>query len=458
MMSEGAVEGTLLRRGDPGYEYARTGAVWNGLKPGRFPAAVVRPASEADVSHALAHARSHGLRVSTVSGGHNWSGSPLRDGGLLMDLSRFTQCRVDPGPATATVGPAATGRDLVAALGPHGLAFPVGHCPSVAVGGYLLSGGLGWNSRAWGAACADVQEIRAVTADGRTVNCSGTENSDLFWAARGAGPGFFAVVTRFRLRLHARPASIMTTSLAFPLSDTGRVTCWAERIARELPPNVETSLVLLASAGAAPGAPDPSGARIVVGATAFAAAPEAALDSLAPVVGCPFVTSAVSRQPPEPTSFAALHAGAAALWPPGHRYAADTLWSAETYENRLTRAADAIAHAPSGRSLVLAPVQPVSEEPALLRGMAFAPLGESYHVCYAVWDDPAEDEANTRWLREAMATADPSGRGGRYVAEADLEAGPDAARLSYSPAAWDRLRELKARWDPENLFHSYLAP
>lgn len=457
-MSEGAVQGRLIRRGDPGYESARTGAVWNGLKPERFPAAVVRPASEADVSHALAYARSHGLRVSTVSGGHNWSGSQLRDGGLLMDLSRLAECHVDPGTATATVGPAATGQDLVAALAPHGLAFPVGHCPSVAVGGYLLSGGLGWNSRAWGAACADVQEIRAVTADGRTVICSETENSDLFWAARGAGPGFFAVVTRFRLRLHAQPASIMTTSLTFPLSGIGRVTGWAERTARELPPNVETSLVLKASAAAGSGAPDPAGAQVVVAATSFAAAPEEALASLAPVAGCPFTTSAVSRQPPEPTSFAALHASAAELWPSGHRYAADTLWSAETYETQLTRTADAIAHAPSGRSLVLAPVQPVSEEPALLRAMAFSPLGESYLVCYAIWDDAAEDEANTRWLREAMGAADPSGRGSHYIAEADLEAGAAAVRRSYTPAAWDRLGELKARWDPENLFHSYLAP
>lgn len=88
---------------------------------------------------------------------------------------------------TAEVGPAVTGTDLVEALAPHGLAFPVGHCPSVAMGGFLLSGGLGWNSRVWGPACADVLEIRAVAADGRTVICSETENADLFWAARGAG-------------------------------------------------------------------------------------------------------------------------------------------------------------------------------------------------------------------------------------------------------------------------------
>lgn len=456
MSAEREFEGVLIRRGDRDYDRARADAVWNGRKPRRTPDAIVRAASAGDVARALSYARSHGLRVSVRSGGHNWSGSPLRDGGLLIDLSGLGGCEVDPVSATATVGPAATGRDLVAALAPHELAFPVGHCPTVAVGGFLLSGGLGWNSRAWGVSCADVQEIEAVTADGRTVICSETENSDLFWAARGAGPGFFAVVTRFRLGLHPQPAAIVTTSLTFPLDEVGRVAAWGERTARELPSYVETSLVLRACAD--PVATPPAGPQVMIAATSFAASPDEALASLAPVADCPFATAAGSRQAPEPTSFAALHAGAESLWPPCRRYAADTLWSAETYETQLTRVADAVAHAPSPRSLVLAPVQPVSEEPVLLRNMSFSPLGRSYCVSYAIWDDPGADEANTLWLRDVAAATDPSGHGGRYVAEADLEAGADRARRSYAPADWDRLQELKARWDPENVFHSYLAP
>ncbi|MEV5242752.1 FAD-binding oxidoreductase [Streptomyces cinnamoneus] len=455
-MSAEDVGGALIRRGDRDYDGARVDAVWNGRKPDRFPDAIVRPASEEDVVEALAYARSHGLRVAVRSGGHNWSGSSLRDGGLLIDLSRLAGCRVDPATATATVGPAATGQDLVAALAPHGLAFPVGHCPSVAVGGFLLSGGLGWNSRAWGPSCADVHGIRAVTADGRTVTCSETENGDLFRAARGAGPGFFAVVTAFLLGLHPRPASIMTTRATFPLSETGSVTSWAVRAARESPPCVETALVLRASGE--PTATVPAGPRITVAATAFCPTREEALAALAPVHACSFAADAVSRHQPEPTSFTTLHTGAGALWPSEHRYAADTLWSSEHYPSLLTRTADTLTRAPSGRSLVLAPVQPVSEEPSLLRNMVFSPLGESYLVCYAIWDDPAADEANTRWLRETMTTADPSGCGGHYIAETDQEAASTRAQRSYTPADWDALREVKARWDPENLFHSYLAP
>lgn len=148
------IEGTLIRRGEAGYERARSAAVWNERRPERYPEVVVRAAAEADVARAVTYARTKGLRVSTYSGGHNWSGSPLRDRGLLLDLSALRECRVTPAtddhPATATVQPAATGQELVAALTPRELAFPVGHCPTVAVGGFLLSGGLGWNSRAWG--------------------------------------------------------------------------------------------------------------------------------------------------------------------------------------------------------------------------------------------------------------------------------------------------------------------
>ncbi|MFG2096829.1 FAD-binding oxidoreductase [Streptomyces sp. NPDC048612] len=453
-------EGTLIRRDDPGYEDTRTGAVWNEVTPRRFPAFLARAATEADVVHTVTWARARGLRVAIRSGGHNWSGSPLRDGGLLLDLAGLRQCAVTPAhgtePATATVGPAVTGQDLVAALTPHDLAFPVGHCPTVAVGGFLLSGGLGWNSRAWGASCADVREIRAVTADGRTVTCSDTEHPDLFWAARGAGPGFCAAVTGFRLALHPHPASVMTTSLTFPSADVARVTDWAEPLARRLPPYVETAFVLAASGPPAAGAG--RGPRITVGATAFAATEREARRALEPFADCPFGECAVSRRLPAPVSFAGLHEGAAAIWPPAHRYAADTLWSPESHTTQLTRIADAVAHAPSGKSLVLSPVQPVSQEPALLRNMAFAPLGASYLVCYAVWDDPADDRANARWLRDAMAAADPRDDGGHYIAETDLEAGAARARRSYTPATWDRLQEIKAQWDPENLFHSYLAP
>lgn len=139
-----------------------------------------------------------------------------------------------------------------------------------------------------------------------------------------------------------------------------------------------------------------------------------------------------------------------------YRCAVDTLWSDADYETLLSRLAAVVAAAPSEKSLVLAPVSPVSRDKALQHEMAFSVLGDSYVVPFAIWDSPAQDDANTRWLREAMRVVEPLGTG-HYIAEADLTADPSRARRSFSPSDWDRLERLRARYDPEDVFFSYLG-
>src|SRR6185295_289866 len=125
---------------------------------------------------------------------------------LLIDLRGLREMTVDAPALTATVSPALRGgQDLGPALRSHGLAFPGGHCSTVGLGGYLLQGGQGWNSRQWGWACENVLGVDVVTADGELIHADADTNSDLFWAARGAGPAFFGVVTRFHLRVHRMP-------------------------------------------------------------------------------------------------------------------------------------------------------------------------------------------------------------------------------------------------------------
>ncbi|MFF3458422.1 FAD-binding oxidoreductase [Streptomyces sp. NPDC002730] len=449
------IEGDIVRRGDPGYEHAWQGILWNGVKPPRFPDVIVRVASERDVPEAVALARSEGLRIAVRSGGHSWCGSPLREGGMLIDLSALNRIHIDPDSATATVQPAATGRALASELSRHGLAFPTGHCGSVALGGYLLSGGLGWNSGALGPACASVRQIEAVTAAGEVVSCDTDENSDLFWAARGAGPGFFAIVTGFRLALYPRPAAIVTTTYAFPLADVVPVTRWVTEAATELPPTVELSFVL-GTADPAMSAATPRPKVVIVAATAFADSQEEAIRSLGPLRVCPLADHAIFQQADEPTTLEVLYETSGTVWPASHRCGADTLWSGADYETLLSRLAPVVAVAPSEKSLVLAPVSPVSQEKALQHDMAFSVLGDSYVVPFAIWDSAAQDDANISWLRDAMRIVEPLGTG-HYIAEADLTADPSRARRSFSPSDWDRLGRLKARYDPEDVFFSYLG-
>ncbi|GED86209.1 FAD-binding oxidoreductase [Streptomyces sp. 6-11-2] len=449
------IEGAVLRRGDADYETARARALWNELKPDRYPDLIVRAACERDVQEVLKLAVSSGLRLAVRAGGHSWCGSPLRDGGVLLDLSGLNQWEIDADSATATVQPGVIGSRFAKELARRDLAFPAGHCPSVALGGYLLSGGLGWNSGLWGVGCASVLEITAVTADGEVLRCTEEEHPGLFWAARGAGPGFFAVVTGFRLRLRPRPTALAATSYVFPLTAVGPVADWATGAARELPANVEQSFLLAAeNASGVPDGPWPE--VVVVTATAFANSHTEAVDALRPLRSCPLSERPLSRRLDEPTSLSVLYDANLDLWPEKHRYAADTLWSHEGYASLLATLCDAVARAPSGKSFVLAPVSPVSREDELLRNMAFSVLGESYVVPYAVWTDPAHDDVNVHWLRDAMRAMEPFGTG-HYIAEADLTADPSRARQSFTTADWQRLRSLRAEYDPQGLFFSYLS-
>ncbi|MFC3573380.1 FAD-binding oxidoreductase [Streptomyces yaanensis] len=439
-----------VRRDDADYEDVRRSVLWNELVPARFPDVIVRPASAHEVVEAVRLARSQGLRVAMRSGGHSWCVSPLRDGGMLIDLSGLRTCTVDPASATATVQPGTTGQELTSELGRHGLAFPAGHCGSVAVGGYLLSGGLGWNSGVRGPACADVHEIEAVTADGEPVTCSEREHPDLFWAARGAGPGFFAAVTAFRLRLYRQPGAITRTTWTFSLADVAEVMDWATGAASGLSPNVELSFSL----GTADPGTTPGRKVVTVTGTAFASTREEADAFLGPLRSCPLAERSLARQLDAPMTFRTLYEGSAALWPPDHRYAADTLWSDADFPTLLGQLADAVDAAPSSRSLVLAPVTPAAPPS---QDMAFSVLGESYVVPYAVWDDPQQDAANIDWLRQAMHAVESLGTG-HYIAETDLTAASSRARRSFTPDDWQRLGTLKARYDPDDVFCSYLTP
>jgi FAD/FMN-containing dehydrogenase len=185
--------GRTLARDDPGYEKARRDTVWRTNMPDRFPTRIVQANSVGDVVAAVRVAKAEGRQVGVRSGGHSWSANHVRDGGVLIDVSRLKAFTVDKSAMTATVEPGLGGSVLLAELMKRDLFFPVGHCRGVAVGGYLLQGGFGWNGRAFGIACSNVLAIDYVDADGEMRYASETENADILWAARGSGPDFFGV-------------------------------------------------------------------------------------------------------------------------------------------------------------------------------------------------------------------------------------------------------------------------
>ena len=254
----GEFTGLFAERGQPGYEATRTGRVFNARHPDRYPAAVLLATDDADLVAGVRWARERGLRVSVRAGGHSWAVWSVRDDALLIDLGELRDMRYDPGTEVAAVRPAVRGgTELAPFLASRGRAFPGGHCESVGLGGYLLQGGQGWNGRIWGWACENVLGIDAVTADGRLVHADQTENADLYWAARGAGPGFPALVTRFYLRTYPKPPVMVQDTWTFPLDEAGPLLAWLH----EILPGLHRSVEPVVAATRLPGVPLDDGVR-----------------------------------------------------------------------------------------------------------------------------------------------------------------------------------------------------
>ena len=188
-----SVRGAVVTADDAGYAATRAGLLFNRRETGRRPGIIVRAAGVDDVRAAVRFAAANGLTVSARGSGHNWSGIALA-GGLVVDLGAMNRVVVDRAARLADAEPGLTNRAFAETLAGYGLAFPVGHCGSVAISGYLLGGGFGWNSGAWGLACHNVEAVEVVMADGRLIRASAVEHPEVFWAVRGGGPEFFGVV------------------------------------------------------------------------------------------------------------------------------------------------------------------------------------------------------------------------------------------------------------------------
>ncbi len=435
-------EANVLRRGDAGYEPARRDCVWNGRIADRFPELIVQAHSEEDVVRALRTARERDMQVGVRSGGHSWSGSHLRDGGMLLDLSRLADVSLDAAARTAAVQPGVRGSDLVGMLRAHDLFFPVGHCQGVAVGGYLLQGGFGWLSRVFGPACANVTAIDVVTADGELLHADEDTNADLFWAARGAGPGFFAVVTRFHLRLHPWPATAMNSVYLYPVELLDEIFTWA----REVGPSVARSLEMMLFLQR----PEPDRRLIGVTGPVLAAGEEEARDALAILETCPVLDRATVASPYMPADFTDLVATSRLLFPDGNRFAVDNMWTSAPVADLLPglhRIADTLPPEPSHAMWMN--WGPSPERP----DMAYSVEDDVYIALYASWRDPADDERHAAWPAARMREMEHLATG---IQLADENLGVRPARF-VSDEHRRRLDEIRARYDPAGRFHSWMG-
>jgi FAD/FMN-containing dehydrogenase len=390
-----------------------------------------------DVIAAVKMARERGLQVTVCSGGHGWSASHLRDEVLLIDVSRLADITLDAGGERAWAGPGAKGWHLNRQLRERGRMFPAGHHRSVGLGGYLLNGGWGWNARQFGVGCANVSAIDLIDAQGRLIHADESQNSDYLWAARGAGAGFFGVITRFELKTFALPAIIRFSSFAYGLEDLEAVLGWAMGVTAQVPPNLE---LIVSCYGHAP--------RVFVNATAFTDTESEARQLLQLLDTCPCVARAERRREIAAVSLEERLEMTSRADPDGMRYAADNIYTDATAEQLVPYMRELFSSLPSPHSHIFwwnwGPLRPLPE-------MALSIQGNIYLACYSVWDNAADDEPMERWVVDQMKRIEHLAVGSKLNDE-NMARRP--ARY-FSNAAAARLEQLRSRYDPQRLFASF---
>lgn len=443
----------LLERGTPAYEEALDDVVWNGRAPDRRPDAILVAGGPEDVQAAVRAARERGWRIAVRSGGHNFVGASLRDDGLLIDLSRMREVTVNVNARTATAQPGVRTEEALEALRAHGLAFGVGHCPTVGLGGFLLGGGMGFNTGAWGFGAEQVSAVDVVRADGELVRASNLEDPDLFWAARGAGPGFFGVIVRYHLALHPDPAGLTSHSYTYPLAALEEVVARLDEVTDQLDPAVEP-MGWIGKIHSHDGEPDAQGDRVfLLNALAYLDTPEDSLAALAPLRRGALEDLAVERTV-NPASFKDLFDFQRLLYRRA-RYAVDCIWTdAPPSAQPLDDLREQMNAAPSDRTHALWQL-PFGNYRGQREEMAAGDLGRYYLALYSAWEQEAEDEANIAWLRRTMQPWEDASTG-HYAGDVDLLATATRSRRTLAPEKWERLQELRAAYDPDGVFHHHL--
>ncbi len=450
------VQGTIIARDNEHYEIWRQSMVWHRSKPGRYPDLIVQARSEQDIIAAVNHARNKSLKIAIRSTGHNSSGPSLRDGGMLIDLSTLSDIHIDPDRRLASIQPGIRSQQLVIAAREYGLTFPVPHCPSVGMSGFTMGGGIGWNyTQQGGMACFSIESAEVITADGRKVEASAEQNPDLLWAIRGAGPGFFGVVTRLDLQLYPVPKSIMVNSYIHSLNDLATVTAALDDLMHIKDDRVEVLAILMHNPEAPTGTPSEQAKVCFVTAFAFGNSDEESASMLAPFAQSPLATKSLVKTENETFTFEGLYERFFSLNEPAGRMARYLVDNVMTDEpgKVLHALADHFRTAPTEDAHVLVAY---GMNLKLRADACYSSIANAYLGCYAIWDSEDNDDLNYSWLEKALPLMDQYAKG-HYVNEVEPRLNPKRIGQCYSAENWMRLQELRQKYDPHQVFHTWLG-
>ncbi|MBT2510850.1 FAD-binding oxidoreductase [Streptomyces sp. ISL-98] len=461
------LDGPLVRPGDAAYKTARQ--LYNTRFDNLKPAAVAYVATEADIKECLAFARRHRSPVAIRNGGHSYAGWSSGTGRLVIDVSKLA--RIKANGTTATIGAGAKLIDVYQGLARNGRrTIPAGSCPTVGISGLTLGGGHGVASRAYGLTCDSLTSATLITAAGKRLHCTATENADLFWALRGAGNGNFGVVTDLTFRTHPAPAAV-TAFLSWPWSKAQAVINAWQEWGPSQPDEIWSSAHLAAGAG---------GRQPTVSISAFSLGTytdlQNAVDRLADKIGAPARSVSLRRRTYQESML--IYAGCAGFTDAQCHLPGTTpgrtpqgALGRETYAARSDFFNRSLS--PAGIRALLAQAEAFTRIPVDQGGgggsIALTALGGAVNRVDPLatafvhrrsrmlaqyigsWRAGTAGTAQQAWLKNAHGAMRRYASGAAYQNYTDATL-TDWRKAYYGPAA-SRLTNLKKRYDPDRLFN-----
>ena len=438
------IKGSILVPDDPGYEEARQ--VWNAMID-RRPAMIVQCADDDDVPSAITFARQNKLEISIRGAGHNIAGNALCNGGLTIDFSKMKNARVDAEKRRAYVEPGATLADLDEATQRYGLATPVGINSTTGIAGLTLGGGFGWLTRKYGMTVDHLVSVDLVTAEGRKIRASGTDNPDLFWALRGGG-GNFGVVTRFEFQLFPVGPEIFAGLMVFPFSQAKQILSKYRQFVKSAPEDLNV-WVVLRKAPPLPFLPENvHGKEVVVLPIFYTGAAAEAEKLIAPLraFGEPYGEH-LGLQP-----YVAWQKAFDPLLTAGAR----NYWKSHNFTEIAGEAVDLIVEfagkLPSPQCEIFIGLIAGAPNRIAPEAMAYGHRDAKFVLnVHARWDEVEDDQKGIAWARGFFEASKPYASAGAYVNFMTAEES-DRVIAAYG-ANYERLAQIKKRYDPDNIFH-----
>jgi FAD/FMN-containing dehydrogenase len=436
------IRGEVVTREDAGYDEARQ--VYNAMID-KHPALLVRTRDTADIQAALAFGRANGLDIAVRGGGHNGAGLGTVDDGLVIDLSSMNGVRVDPKTRTAQVDGGVTMGDIDHATYAFGLAMPFGVISTTGVG-LILGGGVGHLSRKYGLSIDNVLGADLVLADGSFVHASEDENADLFWAIRGGG-GNFGVVTSLELQLHEQ-STVVAGPIIFSLDDAAELLAWYREWIPKQPDDVQAWFAFVS---VPPGPPFPEALHLQKVAAlicTYTGDPANAEEAFRPAreVATPLIDGV------QPLPLPMWNSAFDAVYPAGDQWYWRGDYFAEIPDAAIELHVDFARRMPTWKSTMhLYPSDGAASRVAA-DATPWAYRNAQWTAVYGGVDpDPANADAISKWTVEYQEALHQYSMGGSY-ANFMMEEGQERVQAAYG-SNYARLAEIKAKYDPENVFH-----